>query len=292
MKLQTRSVSILKGSNKAITHSEDNVSSLREGTYIRFGNDNIFYIVLSTKSIFLIKDFLFLSPTRIKIKDLNYHVYLKGDTITVSYKEKELLSVFSIIEAGYNYKVGDQVSLLGGDVSFNVESNSNFPTKFSVNEINDRGGIISFGVLENGRYINSPNKQVELIGGEGSGAIFECEFKTLDDRSVLERTIERSNVEEDFTVLTLNYSLPAALKEGKLSLKKSEITLASTYSGENKIDTIYEVARDFTPYLNLPFLVKNSLSTELLINNAFVKLDNKLRQIDLKIEELSKKRLI
>ncbi len=289
MKLISRALSILKGSNKATSHSEDNVSSLREGTYIRIGNDNIFYTILSTKSIFLIKDFELLSPTRIKIKDLNHHVYLKGDTITASYKEKELLSVFNIVNGGRGYKIGDQVSLVGGDASFNVETNSTFPAKFVINEIDDKGAVLSFGILENGRYINPPPKICDLIGGEGTNLVFECEYKQIDDRSVIERTIEQAHIEGNGTIITLNYSLPAALKDGKFSLKKSEIILTSDYKGENKIDVPYEIARDFTPYLMLPLLVRNSLSLELLVNNAFVRLDDKARQLDDKLAQIDEK---
>jgi len=65
MRLSNCSFSILKNSNKGFCHSSDDVSGLREGSYIRIGNDNIFYTVKKTNPIFLIKDFTSIHPQKI-----------------------------------------------------------------------------------------------------------------------------------------------------------------------------------------------------------------------------------
>jgi len=175
---------------------------------------------------------------------------------------------------------------MGGDLAFDIESNKTEPALFKVNEVDSRGAIISFGILSHGKYINPPPKQCPLLGGNGENAIFEVESKVNDDRKLVERSISWIKADHTGSELSLNYSLPASLKEGKLSIKKSEIILKENYSGEDQIDVPFEISRDFTPYLNLPLLVKNSVSYELLINNAFVKLDNKIRELEDRIKEL------
>lgn len=279
--------SILPNTNRIISESDSDWTAIRQGNLVKFKNDEIFYQAVKVENKFEIRDFEVINNHTLVVKE-NTSIFLSpGDTLTLSYKEYGLLTVFSVLSGGKNYKVGDLIFLEGGIPSKNVEDGSSNSTILQVVEILPGGTITRVAVESRGRYIESPSKQCSVTGGSGSGAIVEIEFKLLNDRAVVERDIVKIDVGNE-TKITLSYPISTAVKEGKLSSKKSVLILNTNYVGDLKSGAQFDVARDFTLNYGWPLLVANSFSTHSLINQILHAQDKKIKELEIRITELEK----
>jgi hypothetical protein len=270
--------SALKGHNEIISDTEADWSVIREGTYFRFKGDMAFYTIASKERLYYIKDFDVLSSSLILVDD-NTSIFLQNqDSLTISFKEFECDTVVEIKNGGVNYKIGDKVSVKGGVLSKNLIDNTTQPTTLLVKQIGHAGNITEVSIEKNGKYILPPENECQIIG-KGMGAIIELEFSVSDKRGILEREIEKIELNSGQTKITLNFPLPENLKAGKLSIDKWKAFLSADYSGENKLGQSYEMLRDFTPNLNLPLMIKNSVSPEFVFNESMAILDKKLTEI-------------
>ena len=120
--------------------------------------------------------------------------------------------------------------------------------------------------------------------------IFEKDFHSfspvlnvtlLDSRSIEERSVKsiRIDGENNKTHLELNNSLPPKLIKGKISINKWEILLNINHPGENRINTTYQVIRDFTPNLNIPLMKGNISKNEAVYNEAISKIDEAIKKL-------------
>ncbi len=287
MKISNYNASILFNTNRVVSSSNDSWQVIKKGSLFRIGEDEEFYSIEKTNQIYFIKDFEVISEDRLKINSNVGLNIMVGDILTISYKEYELWTVLDVIEKGKNYKVDDEVILEGGDLSLNVSNNLTSPAKFNITEVDENGGIILFGLKDNGKYLNAPEKTAKISGGKGEGAVFEVEFKSIDDRKVLEIAVSSINTKEkDITIVDLEYSIPAKIKQGKLSLKKWEMFLDRNYRRPNKINCPYSISYDFTPNYSFPKMIKNTFTPELVYNQFLLQLDGKLKEIENRVVKL------
>ncbi|MEK6882724.1 MAG: hypothetical protein AABY22_24085 [Nanoarchaeota archaeon] len=287
MKISNYNASILFDTNRVVSSSNDSWQVIKKGSLFRIGEDEEFYTIEKTNQIYFIKDFEVISDNRLKINSNVGLNIMVGDILTISYKEYELWTVLDVLEKGKGYKVDDEVILEGGDLSLDVSNNLTYPAKFNITEVDESGGIILFGLKDNGKYINSPEKTVKINGGNGNGAVFEVEFKPVDDRKVLEIAVSSVNPKEkDITIVDLDYSIPAKIRQGKLSLKKWEMFLDRNYRHFNKINCPYSISYDFSPNYNFPKMLKNTFTPELVYNQFLLQLDGKLKEFENKIVKL------
>ncbi len=276
-------LSILNNTNRAVSHSECDWRALRDGSLCVIDNDNVFYTVAKTEPFLYKKSFELVSPNRINIKE-NVSIDLQEtDTVKISYKEYELLTLISIKNGGKDYKLGEKISIPTGIPSINIQDNTPKETIFLITQINPNGGLERLELLDKGQYIIPPEKLSPIKSNNGEGGILDVEYKTRELDKEIERVVtkvENNNLE---SFVTFNFPLPSGVKYGVLSCKKYQFYLNSNYVGESKIGKNYKILRDATPNFNIPLLVKNSLSSELIINEAFKIIDYKLKELSDKI---------
>lgn len=285
MKITTTTASIEANTNRMVSSTEVDWSILRPGASIRFQGDSIFYTVNTINQFFYIKDFEVISGNKIRIKDDIGVNLCSRDIISISYKEYELLSIFEILNKGSLYKVGDSISPDGGDTSYNVAIGSVERTVFNVTEVDEKGGIISVGLLNKGRYVDPPPDNCKVIGGSGAGAEFGVKFKLIDNRKIVERSIEVLDDNRVSGVVYLNTGLERGIKEGKISCHKNEAFLDRVYPYK-RINHCYDIIRDFTPNYGFPFALPNGKSNDISYNCTIAILDAKIKQMEERITQL------
>jgi len=286
MKNLHSTISVIKDTNRVVACSDIDMSVVRPGSFFRAGNDSVFYTVLKSSKFFFIEDFKVISRSQIQInKNIGIDL-LRGDTLKLSYKEYTCDTLVEIKNGGGGYKIGDEITPNGGSLSIDITTGYGVPAVFRVEDVNEKGTITKVSMKDAGRYIIAPHPIAELNGGEGRGAVFEMIFSLLSNRALIEREVSTITFEGGVTNIFFDYSLPANVTEGKLSVEKYELILTSPYLGDTKISESFDLSRDFTAHLKLPLLVKNSFSREQLINQAFNILDNRIAALEAKIKEL------
>lgn len=282
-------VSVLKDTNAVIASSEVDLGSVREGSYLRIGNDTLFYQVARAEEFFYIKNCDCINKQTIRVnEDVGVNL-LPGDTLDISFKEYGFDSFFGIINGGGGYAVGDILYLKTGKPSVNTTTGVTQATAFLVLAVNEAGSITEVGVHQEGKYIEPPENTSEVIGGTGGGAVFEVQHYLLDDRTIIERNIHNITKGIGYTDVTLVYPLPMIIDKAKFSVRKWRMILTSNYLGDDKFHETYQVARDFTPALHLPLLAKGSFNSELLLNKALSLIDAKCLEYENRIKELEAK---
>lgn len=277
-KFNSFSASISKNSDKLISSSNDNLGGIRPGSYIKIGQEDILYSVLSSNKFFYNKEFEIIDNRTIKINNYTVTNLQKEDLLKIIFDEYKLGMVLNIIGAGKFYKEGDILIVKGGELSIDISSGQGYPTKLKVEETGEFGRVIKLSSEMDGKYIDFPKGQIEVFGGHGESLLLELEYRKIENRSIQERIIKNIQFNENTTILTLDYSLPLGVKKGNLSTEKWEITLNNNYKGETFYGTRCEIFSDFTPNHQLPLLVPNSQNIFILFNEAMIKIDKLLKK--------------
>lgn len=278
--------SCLKNTNRVISSTETNWAAIRKGSFLVLGDDSEFYSVGDVKEIRIIKDFTTVNPQTLSILGNNCPVFLKNDTVEVSFKEFEVDDILGIFSAGEGYSQGDILTLSGGVPYFDVGNNVTEPATFTIVLTDERGSISLIEPLNRGSYLEAPHQTSALKGGSGKNAGLNLTYKVSDRRRVIERTVEEVTYHPEQTLIRLNYPLDKDIKKGKINLSKWEILLAANYVGESKLDCTYKVLRDFTPHLGIPLVSRNSLSLDQLYNKGAGIIDSRIRSIEDRLAKL------
>lgn len=287
-------VNVKNNSNKIYTlTSHDFGVSAKSGNLINFNNEPHNYTVDKTHRIFYIQDFIVESDKYITIKeDVGFNI-LKSDTITLSYKEYEMMAIMSIIEPGGRYKPGDKIFPEGGVLVKSIEHNLTQPAEFEVVEVNETGGVTVLGLKNIGLYLQTPSKICDTHCNRiGKGLKLELEFKIKSDRKIIEKEIAEIFTDHKETKIYLNYPLPNGILNGKLSLQKDQIILTEEYKGETKSNIPCSILRDFSSHLKLPLVNPQHFAIDKTLNHVIHQIDNHFKKTDEKILEVEKKHLI
>lgn len=282
--------SVIQNTNRVISASNSDWSAIRVGSYFRMRGDRAYYNVLKTQQLFYIKDFV------AKEEDTRYiviegdlgHNILMGDKATISYKEYEFFTLINIEDGGKGYKIDDVISPIGGSFIINKESGEKQIAELIVSQVDENGKILALGPKSSGKYYNPPSNICKMEGGKGKGAILDLKFKLLEDRAMIEREVMEITRDKNSTVF-LDFPLPKGIKSGKLSIKKWEIFLTAPYLGESKVDTHFELCRDFSPNYGFAFTSPNMIQSDILMNKNLMRIDKILCQFEARITELGEK---
>lgn len=280
-KISGYGISILNNSNLVYTSSQTDWSKIRQGAFIKLGNNNFFNTISEVNEFFFIKDFTVENPTTISIlfdEEKYENQILEKDLITISYKDYELDSIFEIKEKGQNYKKNSLLYIEGGKLSSSIMGNSNSEIILVVLEVGPKGELEKIGVKSRGKYLIPPSNNAYIRSEYGSGAIIDCDFRELSTRNKLEREILYIRYETGKVIIGLNYALPLNLKEGKLSINKYSLLLKEIYSGPTIINGNYFLSFDFTTNFNFPLMPPNCPHPEIVYNNFILKLDAILKE--------------
>jgi hypothetical protein len=278
------SISILGNSNKILSSTQENLASLAPGTLIKIGESDLLYPVQSSRNIYYNKNFEVINGRQIKINEDTETYIQREDLIKIIYDEYELEYLFDVENPGQYYKVGDVLNIKGGELSIDIRDGMGQPTKFVVDEIGEAGAIKKLSLKDKGRYIKIPEGKIEVWGGTGQDCILNLKYKMIDNKNIEEKTVKNVEFKEGYTLLSLDYSLPQNIKNGKLSLEKSELTLAIQYLGKTILNSPYKIIKDFTQVLGLPLTVKNNQEFHLVFNQAMQIID----RLGAEVKELRK----
>lgn len=278
-------ISILKNTNRAVSCSNADFTSIRPGSFIKFGNDSVFYTVAQSKAFMYIRDFEAVDPFTIKVNGEVGVDLLESDDLTISYKEYELLTT-TPVNRGTGYTLNDILLVEGGTPSVDVATGGQNITQFKVAQVGPNGEILQVALENRGKYLTEPPFEAALIGGKGQGAIFQLTYKLIDVRTTVERTIQNITRNPNETLISLHYPLPAGVFEGKVSSQKWELILTSNYGNESKLDTNYTLTRDFSPIYNIPLLSKGTVNPELIANQALLAIERKIKELEDQIKAL------
>lgn len=274
---------LTKDSNRVACHGDYDLSFAREGSYFLVQGEKTIYNVLKTESLFLIKDFYVDSATSIHINSNSGMDLFLQDEILISFKEFCVDSIWGILNPGHGYKIGDVITLKGGISTQDTVTGMNKPAKLGVNKVSAKGEILEIGLRDAGQYIETPDKNANVYGGSGSGAQFEVEYKLIENRKTITRTIEHIDIVDDRTNILLNAPLPSKLKQGKLSIEKWAIYLSTPYLGESVNHVNVEIVKDFTPYYGFPLCLPNSFSRDIIFNQFALQVENKIKELESKL---------
>lgn len=276
---------IKKDTNKLVSAAFDDWQGVRIGSFFKFIQDSNHYSVARIEPLNYIVEFEKIAPKTLKVAantDININ---NLDSVTISYKEWEIQTVNSITNPGKGYRIGNVLTLKGGKPSSDIQSNLKHIASIEVTNTNELGEITVIRLVSKGRYYEIP-KDIVLIGGHGTGAEFDIRFKNCDNRTIVDRDIQHVEFDGENTIFTINYDLPEEVKFGKIGADKWEIYLATPYIEGTRINEVYEIMRDFTPYAGLPIMAKNSASVDLIFNSAMLIFDNKIKELENRIKKL------
>lgn len=277
--------SIIKNTNRLISSTSSNLRSCRVGSFLKFKSDSNHYIISKIDPLFYITEFEKVDGKKIKINsDTSININIL-DTVIISYKEWEIQTINSIISQGRGYKIGDVLCLDGGKPIIGVQDNLKNIAKIHVDNTDENGSILKISILEKGKYYEYPEESI-VVGGKGEGAKFDIRYKICDNRTMIERDVQNVEFDGKNTIITLNYDIPNEIKLGKISVDKWEIFLSTPYVEETKINETYETTRDFSPHLNIPLMLKGSLSMETIFNSSILMMEKKIKELENRISKL------
>ena len=276
-------VSAKHNTNELISSSDDKFAGITNGSLIKIENDPILHTVQDKKPTFYINEFNLDSGKVLTIND-DVGVYLqKSDCIKMTYKEYEARFIMEIKNGGFGYVIGDTFPVIGGTLDINISTGAIDQTILEVVETDENGAATKLNIKHLGRYLVPPEQPVKVLPKRGGGLEVDIKYLELSNRSILERTIENIYLSEGKTFIVLDYSLPANLKTGKISVEKNILILTENYTGETARNLGYQIFRDFTPNLRMPLMLKNSMSPDIIHNKALLILDKEIGEIKKKL---------
>ena len=265
--------SILKDSNRLIASSQVNWAGLPINSFIIFDDDEEFYRLTSKESFFLIKDFEKVSDNEILIHE-NVGVKLSlNDSVKLTFKEYEAVEV-NVKNGGKGFKKGDLLIVKGGVLKKDLLNDVTFPTEIKITKVDKKGSIKEVSINSKGVYLDTPDSLQVFESAE-----IELKLSASDKRVIEDRSISNILYSDDKTVLVLNHALPPNLLNGKLSVDKWELLLASEYSKETKVNATFKVLTEFTPNLNLPLLRTDLSKNEAILNQALMSIDKEIGEL-------------
>lgn len=279
------SLSIKNNTNEAYCCTLDDLSKVREGSYLRVNKENAFYVINFASKEELAWDFKVVDSKCISIAEDVIPKLQYGDSIFLSFPQYEMDIVTAILNNGSGYKVGDILSVDAGIPSLDVKEGEYLSTKIIVTNIKEGGVISRIGVKNRGLYIKAPEGECKMKGGSGEGAVFDISFSVLDEALVLEREVSSLSSQDNTSTIIVSNPIQEGLSSGKLSVKKWKLVLNTLYP--NLVNRApYSISRDFTPVLELPMMMQNSLTIDVVYNQAINMLEREIISLREQINEI------
>jgi hypothetical protein len=127
-------------------------------------------------------------------------------------------------------------------------------------------------------------------GGSGEDVKFVLSYETINNRAVERKeVIDMEITPEGVYRIKLDTDLPWEIIGGKISCKKNKLILTSNYVGPTRWSGEIQMITDFSTNYGMPYLAQNSLSLPAIYNKSLSFWDQKIKSLELEIEELKKK---
>ena len=290
--------SVERDTNTIVCESGFNANDyMKAGSMLRFTNEGQLYTVGRIEQFYCILDFVKESaPDQISVSSEDAKMLVQGDWLDVTYKEYKItpLSV-SISNGGSGYSVGDTFVVEAGLAVKDDLTEEKDYSVLKVKDINENGSITEINVVKEGRYLKVPEEEVLLgwspEGGSGSDAQFLLSYETINNRAVEQREVMDMEIDTNNNVyrIRLDSGLPWEIIGGKISCRKHKLILTSDYVGPTRWSGEIQMITDFTQNYGMPYLAQNSLSLPSIYNKSLSFWDEKIKSLELEIEELKKK---
>lgn len=279
--------SITTNSNKVITKND--LSFLKTNSLFKIRGDYTFYNILKISQVNIIKEFKNEETGFISIKDNLNNQFSPDDIVSIKYNLHAMDLVIHIESHGAGYRPGDILIAEGGFKEVLVETGNVNPICIKVDSVTELGKVEEFSIISHGLYIQTPPTKLTFYGGNGNGLILNTSYKRMEDK-IIERRITNIQNLQDKSIIVFDNLLPKGVTNGLLTLKKWELLLSAPYTGKTNPYAEYEIINNFTPNYGLPFLIRNSLSESSIYNKTISILDSKIKELEDKINELSKQK--
>ena len=275
--------SIDKNTNVVYSTTKGRWSLIPEGSLIRIADDHGFYTINSVQEVFYIQKFQKNDKTSVVVhKNVGYNI-LPGDTATLSSKQWKLSTV-SVTKGGQGFKKGDLISIEGGRASVNTHDGKINQAMLKVKHATKKKGeVVEVSVSDRGNYLIKPELNHSADFGLGKGLGIKLTFEESPERHLVEMSVNRVMRNPTDSIIYFDSLVPISMEYGKVATKKYHAHLASEYFGKSKYVDSYEIVNSFTPYLKMPLLAKNSLSPETFYNRSLIILDERIKNLEKKL---------
>jgi hypothetical protein len=275
--------SIDKNTNVVYSTTEGRWGLIPEGSLIRMADDHGFYTINSTQEVFYIEKFSKNDKTSIVVnKNVGYNI-LPGDIATLSSKQWKLSTV-SVTKGGQGFKKGDVISIEGGRPSVNSHDGKINQAILTVKHVTKKKGeVLEVNISDQGNYLIKPKLNYSADFGVGEGLGIKLTFEESPERHLVEMSVNRVARNSTDSIIYFDSLVPTSMEYGKVATKKHQAHLASEYFGKSKYVDSYEIVNSFTPYLKMPLLARNSLSPETFYNRSLIILDERIKNLEKKL---------
>jgi hypothetical protein len=278
--------SVVENTNKVVASSKADWGAIQPGNLICLGEDEDFLKIVKKEKFFFIKDAEVSTNEELLVReDTNIKLSVE-DTLTITHKEYQVSDIVKIKSGGTGYEVGDVLKPHGGLCKFNSYDGVDVPASLKVEEVDENGEIKSLSLESNGIYNVAPDNICELDNGLGSNATIEIKTELIENRTIEHRTITAISFEEGNTKIKLDHPLPPRVHEVKISVDKYQIILEVNYPHESKFNVDYQVIKDFSSHMKMPFMHRGSSINHQVYNQALYKLDKKIKQLEERLYKL------
>lgn len=281
--------SVINGTNRIISSTNCHWLKIEPGALFKFDKDDIFIEVAHVNQYKYVKNFTVKNRNTIIIDSNVFPDLFAGDSIEITYKEYTIDNIKLITSPGQNYQIGELIYVNGGVL---VPDHHSIAT-IKVKAINDSGGILDYEIVNAGRYLRPPdNGECETSSSEeGHDARLAIDFKELDVRGWLERTISSIKYLPNQSIINLTNLIPDGIRIGKLSAEKWELKTITDYNFRNKdvCAESYDLSTHMLPNHGLHKLVRGEVDPTIVINRNFAKLSEHIKRLENEICQLKGK---
>lgn len=270
--------------NGILLHTNPASLTLRKGMFIVFDKN------LKTFRIENFRDYRIEKPFKV-IEDQNkIHIFEKtsdfifGDYIEMYYSEYEFFGHTQILNKEGPIYVNQTFS------PANSESSLGKKTILTVLDIDNDN--IELGVIEKGLYVKPPDPDEYFQSNGGSSRIYLDHFYRKSSVRNHQTNLIKDVVHgENFTILTLHNDVPHNVSEGYIVTHKLFVeTLIDNESAQDFTDAeLFFIVSNKLPYLNLPYPEIEDAGASKMLEDIFMKIDNKLSFLEKEIQNLKNK---
>tara|TARA_R110002051_G_scaffold324030_1_gene419725 strand:- start:729 stop:1595 length:867 start_codon:yes stop_codon:yes gene_type:complete len=284
MKSQFFKGTINEGSNELYASSEYNVDA-RNGTFVKIGENEIFYQIETSKELNLKKRFES-HVNHLTIKgDYRYKIS-PGDNAKLYFNETEAVSVTKIVNGGKNHHFGNLFYVKGGFLSNTSDKLNGQPTILKVTSTKKNKSVQEVQIENPGRYLTPPENPVTAKDEDGNVIQLEMEFDQAAETSIFERDFKNVQYKDGKTFLHLNYAFPEEVKTGELILSKSVIYLSREYAASSVTNTACQTCEDFSPINKIPLMPPRTISAHSIYNKAMETIDQRFLEMEKRLTRL------
>jgi len=204
-----------------------------------------------------------------------------GDYIDIYYEEYEFF--------GYK-EVSNREGVIYENQNFYPQDglvSNNKKTILRVSEIDDTN--LDLEMEEKGTYITPPEQGTPFVSDGGAKIYIDHFYRKSTIKNYQTNLIQNITYRDNFIVLDLLNPLPQNVKEGLVIVNKILIKTYTDISNLNKDHEHFYVVQNKLPYLNLPFPeIEDEIASKML-EDIFLKIDNKFMQIEKTLLEINNK---